>query len=401
MRKRLFLLVFTVVAVLLFDVTGIAAPTTTQIAVPNHPPAIILFIGDGMGEAHRTAGRWASVGQDGQLNMDSLATSGWSMTSNASGELTDSAAAATAMATGVKTFNGRLSINTSGESLPTILEQAQEKGWSVGLVSTTQIAHATPAAFATHVLTRSNYTEIAYQLLTQNVNVLLAGGEDDWLPDTELGCHPNLGHRPDGRNLISEAQNNGYTYVCQPLELLAVDPQNTTHLLGLFADDGMLRPFLPGLGLMTEIAIEILSQDPDGFFLMVEGGQIDWAAHANDAEHVINDILGFDAAIYKGVDYASTNPNVLLIVTADHETGGMSLSLDPTGNINEDGPFFMPDSTPFYVNWTTSGHTGVDIPTTAQGKLSDQLSGSYENTQIYEVMRQILGWQVILPLISK
>jgi len=401
LRKRFFLLVFTVILLLLFDVSGIAAPTTPQITVPNQPPAIILFIGDGMGEAHRTAGQWSSVGQDGQLYMDSLTTSGWSMTGNVSGELTDSAAAATAMATGIKTFNGRISISPSGESLPTILEQAQDKGWSVGLVSTTQIAHATPAVFATHVLTRSNYTEITRQLIEQNVNVLLAGGEDDWLPDTEVGCHPNMGHRSDGRNLITEAQNNDYTYVCQPLELAAVDLQNTTHLLGLFADDGMLRPFLPSLGHMTEVAIEILSQDPDGFFLMVEGGQIDWAAHANDAEHVISDVLGFDTAIYEGIEYASTNPNVLLIVTADHETGGMSVGLDPIGDINEDGPFIMPDSTPFYVNWTTTGHTGIDIPTTAQGKLSDQLSGTYENTHIYEVMRRVLGWHVILPIVHK
>lgn len=354
-----------------------------------------------MGEAHRTAGRWASVGQNGQLGMDSLPVSGWSMTSEVSGITTDSAAAATAMATGHKTYNGRISVSITGDSLPTILEQAQEKGWSVGLVSTTQISHATPAAFASHVLSRSNFTEIARQLFEQNINVLLAGGEDDWLPTTETGCHPNLGHRTDSRNLIAEAQNSGYTYICQPGELTALDLQNTTHLLGLFADDGMVRPFQPMLDEMTAIAIEILSQNPDGFFLLVEGGQIDWAAHANDAENVIGDVLGFDSAISLGLDYANTNSNALIIVSADHETGGMSVNSQSSGEPDEDGPFHMPDGTPFFVNWTTTGHTGVNVPTSAQGNLAEQLVGIYENTHIYKIMRQVLGWEVILPLMYK
>jgi alkaline phosphatase len=367
----------------------------------DSPPAIILFIGDGMGETHRLAGRWSAVGQNNQLAMDMLSFSGWSVTSNFSGDVTDSAAAATAMATGVKTLNGRISVGPSDELLPTILEQAQERGWAVGLVSTTQIAHATPAAFAAHEISRSNYTSIALQIFEHNVDVILAGGEDDWLPDSEKGCYAEFGHRTDGRNLIEEAINQGYIHICGEPGFDSLDLTNTSKVLGLFADNGMPRPFTPTLAEMTETAITLLSRDPDGFFLMVEGGQIDWAAHNNDAQNVIGDVIGFDAAVSVGRTYAQGNDNALIIVTADHETGGMSVSLTSSGNTDEDGPFAMPDTTPFYINWTTTGHTGVNIPTTAQGKLSDQLAGTYENTHIYTVMQQFLYWEVNLPLIVK
>jgi alkaline phosphatase len=238
-------------------------------------------------------------------------------------------------------------------------------------------------------------------MLDQKVNVLLAGGEDDWLPETETGCYPNPGHRTDGRNLITEAIANGYTYVCEAKDLEVLDLENESHFLGLFADDGMLRPYTPTLPMMTTTAIDVLSQDPDGFFLMVEGGQIDWAAHMNDGGDVITDVLGFDSAVARALDYASINPNTLIIVTGDHETGGMSADLVSSGQPDEDGPFLMPDGTPFYINWTTIYHTGVDVPVTAFGPNSEFLIGTYENTHIYEVMRRFLGWQVNLPLIRR
>jgi alkaline phosphatase len=363
--------------------------------------AIILYIGDGMGEAHRTAGQWASVGQGGQLNMDTLSSSGWAMTNDASGIVTDSAAAATAMATGEKTWNGRISMGIDLEPLQTILEQAQERGWSVGLVTTVQMAHATPAAFAAHIMSRNSMSEIALQMVEHQVNVLLAGGEDDFLPNTETGCYPGTGHRKDDRNLIREALADGYTYVCNADQLSSVDFESTKTLLGLFADDGMERPYSPTLKQMTVAAISILSRDPDGFFLMVEGGQIDWASHAQEAENVIDDVLGFDAAIASGLEYALEHENTLIIVTADHETGGMSIDLESSGKFNEDGPFYTPDNIPFYVNWTSTEHTDINVPTTAQGEFSDQLSGIYENTNIYDVMRQFMGWEGFLPTVMK
>jgi alkaline phosphatase len=134
---------------------------------------------------------------------------------------------------------------------------------------------------------------------------------------------------------------------------------------------------------------------------MVEGGQIDWAAHANDAENVINDVIGFDDAVLLGLNYGSSNPNALIIVTADHETGGMTVGFESSGEDDEDGPFSMPDETLFYVNWESTGHTGADVLTTADGYLASRLTGTYENTYLYDVMHSVFGWGVSLPIILR
>lgn len=249
--------------------------------VGTRAQAIILFIGDGMGEGQRTAARWLAVGQDGTLAMDAMPFGGWSHTASADNPITDSAAAGTALATGVKTNNGLVGQDPAGNALITILERAKSRGLSVGLVTTTQMAHATPACFAAHVPDRRMMTEIARQMLFSGaeVDVLLGGGEDEFLPTTATGCYPQPGERSDGRDLIAEATAAGYTYVCDATAFATVIPTSTTRLLGLFADEGMARPFSPSLAEMTEKAIDVLSQDPDGFLLMVEGGQIDWACH--------------------------------------------------------------------------------------------------------------------------
>jgi len=367
----------------------------------SHAKAIILFVGDGMGDEHRKAGRWASVGQSGQLAMDDLPYHGWLQTASADNPITDSAASATAMATGLKTDNGHISIDPDEAILETILEIAETRGMATGLVTTVQISHATPGAFAAHVPDRNMYTEIALQMIGSGVDVLLGGGEDEFLPATETGCYIEPGERGDGRNLVSEAQATGFTYVCDAAGLAGVNPLTTDRLLGLFADEGMVRTFSPSLALMTERALEILSRDSDGFFLMVEGGQIDWAGHANDGANVIGDVIGLDEAVSVGLDYAALHPDTLVIVTADHETGGMAASLTSSGDPGEDGPFFMPNSTPFYVNWTTTGHTEADVPVTASGPWSSTLQGTQQNTEVFFTMRKALDWWVWLPIVIK
>ncbi len=365
-------------------------------SVTNEPVRIILFIGDGMGEAHVTAARWAAVGPEGQLAMDTLPFRGWARTSNASGGVTDSAAGATALATGVKTNNAMVSLAPDGAHLATILEQAQARGLSVGLVTNTPLAHATPAAFAAHVSNRGQMSEIARQLLAAEVDVLLGGGENEFLPTDLVGQYPAPGSRQDGRNLIEEAIDGGYTYVWDAVGLSGLAAASTSRLLGVFADAGMTRPFAPTLAQMTEVALAVLSQNPQGFFLMVEGGQIDWAAHVNDAPWVIEDVLDFDAAVAVGLAYAERLGNTLVIVTADHETGGMALSLSDNGGQR----FSMPDGTPFYVTWTTDAHTLLDVPVAAQGPWSSRLTGTHENTHLYETMYTALSNPVRLRLVS-
>jgi alkaline phosphatase len=351
---------------------------------------IVLFIGDGMGDAQRTAGTWYQYGAAGSLHMDSMPAAGWSQTASLNNPITDSAAGATALATGYRTNNGFISVDSDLKPLTTILERAQSLGWSVGLVTTTQISHATPAAFSAHVPDRNQMTEIARQMLAAQVDVLLGGGEDEFLPADAVGCYAEPGERTDGRDLIAEAVAAGYVYVCDGSAFAAVDPVSTSQLLGLFADEGMIRPFSPTLAEMTEKAIQILSKDPDGFFLMVEGGQIDWAGHANDAQNVIGDVLSLDEAVVVAQGYAASNPDTLVIVTADHETGGMSVGLESSGLPSEDGPFPMPGPSDFYVNWTTGGHTGVDVPVSVQGPWSALLAGTHRNIYIHAIMHAAL-----------
>ena len=373
-------------------------PTEIPTSVPTLPTAgeapssegpvngIILFIGDGMGITQRTAGRWVAVGQNGLLAMDQMQVSGWQETSAFQNPVTDSAAAGTAIATGYKTRNNRVGVDSDENAVPTILEQAKQRGWATGLVTNTPMTHATPASFAAHTVSRNNYEIIAEQMFDLEVDVLLGGGENDWLPVGTKGCYPFGGGRDDGRNLIEESQAKGYAYVCDQAGLLGVDTSSTPRLLGLFADDGFRRPFSPTLAEMTKIAIEILSQDEEGFFLMVEAGQIDWAGHDNDPEGVFESVAGFDEAVALGQAYQQAEPNTLLIVTADHETGGMSIYFESTGSFREDGPFAIADGGTFYVTWLGTSHTGVDVPVTASGPWAYLLAGHYANTFIYEVM---------------
>jgi len=377
------------------------APIAAQLYAAPTAPSIILLIGDGMGTAQRQAATWASQGLTGTLHMDTLPVHGATHTGSADSAITDSAAAATAIATGVKTDNGVVGRTPDGHDLTSILDLARLQGMAVGLVSNTQLAHATPAGFIANVASRSQVTEIARQMAASGAEVLLAGGENHFLPIGTTGCHPDSGERTDGRDLVAEMAGEGYTTICEPAQLATL-PLTTTHVLGLFADEGMPRPHAPALADLTQTALTLLSQDPDGFFLMVEGGQIDWAGHGNDAANVIGDTLAFDDAVAVALAHAHAAPaSPLVIVTADHETGGMSLALAPTGAPGEDGPFATPDGTPFWVNWSSTYHTAVDVPLTATGPLSDRLAGPHENTHTFVVMRNLLyPFRTALPLVA-
>ena len=351
---------------------------------------IILFIGDGMGAEHRKAARWATVGKNGKLSMDDMPISGSLQTYSADNTITDSAAATTAIATGVKTNNRVIALDANLSHVSTILEKAKAVGKRVGLVTTTHITHATPAAFVSHIEDRRLMIEIAEQILLADVDVLLGGGENVFLPTSNNGCFPEPGKRRDGRNLINEFISIGYEYVCDPASFAFIEPISTYKLLGLFSDEGMTRPFSPSLADMTDKAIAILSNSPDGFFLMVEGGQIDWASHRNDAANMISDTVAFDDAVEIAHQFASMNSETLIIVTADHETGGMTVSSLATGLPGEDGPFTTPDGDYFYINWSTTRHTDASVPVTSQGPLSNRLNGINNNTIIHDVILSAL-----------
>jgi alkaline phosphatase len=368
---------------------------------------VILLIGDGMGTAHRTAARLYSVGREGELAMDTLPIAGMARTWSTESVVTDSAAAGTALATGVKTYNKAIAVDQAGNPVQTILEKAQEAGKSVGLLTTVQLADATPAVFAAHNADRDDHLGITLDMLDHNVDVLLGGGEDYFLPVGTPGCYPDDGDRTDNRNLIDEAIAKGYEHVCNEADFNAVDPSATDKLLGTFADYGMTRPYAPSLTEMTAKALAILSKNPKGFFLMVEGGQIDWAAHINDALNTLGDTLGFDQAVKAALDFQAEHPDTLVIVTADHSTGGLTIEDVPQDEacpeplpddprecrnaLHEDGPFEETGGASFWLDWTSNNHTGDDVPVTAAGPHAIDLAGYYENTHIFEVMRDALA----------
>ena len=287
-----------------------------SIDVKDTQSNVILFIGDGMGPEHRNAARLMSVGKNEPLSMDDMPVYGTLTTHSADNDITDSAAAATAMATGVKTNNGVISLDENLNYVSTIIEKAKNHNKSVGIVTNTHLTHATPAAFSSHVESRSNMLEIANQMMNAGINVLLGGGEDEFITENDTGCYPEYGERTDGRDLVYEATSNGYKFVCDSASFDLIDPNSTELLLGLFADEGMTRAYSPSLASMTLMAINILSKNSDGFFLLVEGGQIDWASHSNDAENAIADTITLNEAVEVAKQFSLKSNNTLIIVTA-------------------------------------------------------------------------------------
>jgi len=350
-------------------------PLTTARKVRN----VIFCIGDGMGLGQVTLARLKAVGPDGKLYMERLPVSGYIRTHSADHLLTDSAAAGTALSSAIKTKNGMIGEAPDESPYRTILEAAQASGMTTGLVVTSTITHATPASFAAHVKSRKMEATIAEQLLANRVNVLLGGGRKYFLPKSD----PNSG-RDDERDLIAEARQAGYAYAETAAQLRSI---NAPYLLGLFQYDGLTTlPPEPMLAMMTRKAIQCLHRaggvarrERKGFFLMVEGSQIDWACHSNDAESCVRQTLLFDEAVKVAIDFALADGHTLVIVTADHETGGLTI---PGGSLK---------GTDAKVKWSTKGHTGDSVPIFALGPNAEQFAGVYDNTEITKRLAPMLG----------
>ncbi|WP_228529342.1 alkaline phosphatase [Arthrobacter gandavensis] len=390
---------------------------------PQGARNVILMVGDGMGTAQRNAIRLSHVGLTGELVMDSLPELGLVHTNSADPEtfVTDSAAAATTMSTGVKTYNGAIGVDLNGAPVPTALEIAAALGKSTGLVTTAQVTDATPAAFGSHVSDRGEQSEIARQFLeSSQPDVILGGGEDHWYPAGNPGMHPdNPAEDPSEEstgpvNLVEQAQSDGYEYVWDEAGLLQAQGPK---VLGLFANEEMFQygddveeiyePSVP-LTTMTQMALELLSapaaqsrhgggnsgSDGGGFFLLVEDEGIDSMSHVNDAGLTIKSGIAFEQSVAVARDFAEADGNTLLIVVGDHQTGGMTIEAfndteDESGDgiSAEDGPLAVANSDQvFSVDWTTEGHTALDVPLTAMGPGSEKLGGFYEDTHVFDVM---------------
>ena len=411
----------------------------------NEIENVIFLIGDGMGPSYTTAYRsfmddkttpyMEKTAFDENL-VGAQETYSWDPEES----VTDSAAAGTAMAAGIKTYNGAISVDMDKNEVKTVLEEAKENEKATGLVSTSQINHATPASFGAHDEDRNNYNDIADDYYDEMIN-----GEHK--VDVLLGGGTSYFDRAD-RNLTEEFQKDGYSYVTSKDDLAKDDNEQ---ILGLFAPKGMDKAIdrtedTPSLEDMTDAALDRLNEDKDGFFLMVEGSQIDWAGHDNDAVAAMSEMEDFEKAYKAAIEFAKKDKHTLVVTTADHSTGGFAMGRD--GEYKWDpAPLKAAKKTPDYMaakiaegadvektlndnidldltadeiasvqkatetndvveidnaiekifdlrsgtGWTTGGHTGVDVNVYAYGPQSEKFAGLHDNNETGQMVMDLLN----------
>lgn len=405
---------------------------------------VIFLIGDGMGTSYTSAYRYMKDGgkskfTEGTAYDPYLVGQQMTYPEDPEQNITDSASAATAMSAGIKTYNNAIAVDNDESEVKTVLEAAKEKGKATGLVATSEITHATPASFGAHDIARKNMNAIADDYYDEMIN-----GKHK--VDVMLGGGTKLFERQD-RNLTEEFQKDGYSYVTDREALLANDDEQ---ILGLFAPGGLPKMIdreesVPSLEEMTTSAIDRLEKDKDGFFLMVEGSQVDWAGHDNDIVGAMSEMQDFEKAFAAAIEFAKKDKNTLVIATADHSTGGFSIGSD--GIYNWFGePIKAAKRTPDFMaqqivdgagveetlnkfidlelaaaeidsvkkaeetkdlvkiddaieeifnershtGWTTGGHTGEDVPVYAFGPSSEKVAGNIENTEMAKVVFDLL-----------
>ncbi|MDP2306705.1 MAG: alkaline phosphatase [Pseudomonadota bacterium] len=325
---------------------------------PLVPPRVILFVGDGMGFPHVRGGGIYAYGAEGSLVMETLPNQGRLLTASLTG-VTDSAAGATALSSGVKTWNYVVGMDRELAPVTTILEEARSRGLAVGVVTTDTLTGATPSSFYAHTDSRGNTTDIAEQLVAEPPDVVFGGG----LAALREGFSTADVQFVETRTAFKEATPDGRPFI------------------GLFAD--WTLPYVdqgyvdqPTLAEMTAVAIDVLDDDPDGFFLIVEGARIDHASHANDDDRVHLETAAFDEAVTVASDWAEgLDVTPTIVVTADHECGGLEvLGGGPAGTIPES-------------EWRWGNHTNADIPVFAMGDLTAVFDGQrLDNTWVHAVL---------------
>ncbi|NUM36875.1 MAG: alkaline phosphatase [Candidatus Brocadiae bacterium] len=288
------------------------------------PKNVIFFIGDGMGMAVVDVARIVLQGKEGYLDFEKAPYVGITKTYSSDTLVTDSAAAGTALATGHKTNKGWLGVTPDGKKVKNLMEAAKEQNKSIGAVTTVTISHATPAAFLAHADSRYEGDIVNQYADKKYMDVLLGGGINYFIPKQE-----KFSKRKDNRNVLKEFAESGYDVVTNKESM---EKAKKAKILGVFAPtdlpyylDRELYPS-PSLKDLTIKALEVLSKNEKGFVLMIEGGKIDWACHGHDVGAAIYEIYDMNEAIKAALEYIKKNPDTLLLVTSDHETGGVGLS---------------------------------------------------------------------------
>ncbi|WP_408956146.1 alkaline phosphatase [Natroniella sp. ANB-PHB2] len=320
--KRNFKILF--VLLFIFLLTACAPqetpPQEQEEARPNN---VIVMIADGMGTGQMEVARLFEHGREGELFMETLPHVALARTYSADYDVTDSAAAGTALANAAKTNNGMVGVGPDGEELVSVLDIFKEQGKTVGVVSTNTVTDATPAAYVAKTEARGNQAEIARQIYENEYHIALGGGERFFQPEAQ-----------DGEDLIAAFEEEGYEIPRDRQELASIEPTAETRILGLFhpsfmnyvGDREILESEEPSLVEMSKKAIETASQNEDGFFLMLEGARVDHASHAADFGGIWREMIDFDEAVEYAVNWAEENGDTLVIVKSDHETMGIAAS---------------------------------------------------------------------------
>ncbi len=329
------------------------------------PKNVVLLIGDGMGLSQITAGNY--------FNGNKTALEGFPVIGihkcHASNKLvTDSAAGATAFACGEKTYNGAIGVRADSTPVQTILEELEDLGYSTGLIATSTIVHATPASFIAHNEYRKNYEDIALDFLDTEVDYFVGGGKKFF------------DRREDERNLIEELEARDYTVETYLTDFKDCNIPDTGNFAYFSADKDPL-PYDQGRDYLLDASKAGLSfldnHGENGLFLMIEGSQIDWGGHANIPSYVLTEFYEFDLVIQEVLDWAKKDGETLVVVTADHETGGLSIRENSTMDSLD-------------IEFISTHHTATMIPVFAYGPGSELFAGIYENTAIYDKMRKAL-----------
>jgi alkaline phosphatase len=327
------------------------------------PKNIILFIGDGMGLSQIYA---AMTRSDHPLFIEKFPYTGFSRTYSADNYITDSAAGGTALACGVKTNNGMIGMKPDGSVVSSIIEIAHKHGLATGVVSTSAVTHATPASFVAHNAGRGNYEDIAKDFLKGTVDLFLGGGENHFRA------------RKDSLDLTVALKNQGFDVV---YNLDDMNKSTSLKLAALLAKEHMPTVAAgrkDALAEMTAKAVETLGRNDKGFVLMVEGSMIDWGGHEQNIDYVVSETIDFDKAVGVGLNYAEQKGNTLVVVTADHETGGIAIT---GGNLKNHT---------LEVKFSGGEHTGVMVPVYAFGPSAVNFTGIHENTFFFGEFLRLL-----------
>lgn len=332
-------------------------------AKPEEPINIILLIGDGMGLSQLTSVYYY---KNEEPNVSRFKNVGLIKTSSSSHRITDSGASGTAYACGQKSYNGSIGVGNDSLPIPNITEVLALRGYKNGLIATSSITHATPAAFFAHSKLRSKEEYIASQLCNSKIDFFAAGG-------TQF-----FNQREDGANYIDSLANYGFSIDTNSLPTTISDySQKYGFLLAEKAMPPMIHSRGDFLPQATKLGLEYLSKSDSGFFLMVEGSQIDWAGHVNNSEYLLSEMIDFDNAVGEAMDFAEKNGNTLVIVTADHETGGFALSADTS--IVNDGNYDV-----IYPGFAAKTHTASMVPILTFGPGAEGFGGIYENSILFD-----------------